>query len=54
MKHVGEAVRQMKIGGGSSRDINVIGIATWGIVDRAADITSEVHYTLHIQSCRFI
>lgn len=42
MKHVGEAVRHMKVVGGASSDINVIGVATWGIVDRSADLTNEV------------
>jgi hypothetical protein len=42
MKHVGEAVRQIKVVGGASSDINVIGVATWGIVDRGADLVSEV------------
>ena len=42
MKHVGEAVRQTKVVGVASSDINVIGVATWGIVDRAADLISEV------------
>ncbi|XP_028404438.1 transient receptor potential cation channel subfamily M member 2-like isoform X2 [Dendronephthya gigantea] len=41
MKHVGEAVRQIKVVGGASSDINVIGVATWGIVDRDSDLTSE-------------
>ncbi|CAB4001045.1 transient receptor potential cation channel subfamily M member 2-like, partial [Paramuricea clavata] len=41
MKHVGEAVRQIKVVGGASSDINVIGVATWGIVDRGADLVSE-------------
>ena len=42
MKHVGEAVRHMNVVGGAASDINVLGIATWGIVDRSADLISEV------------
>ena len=42
MKHVGEAVRHMKVVGGAASDINVLGVATWGIVDRSADLISEV------------
>ena len=34
MKHVGEAVREQEITFGSEDKVNVIGIATWGIVDR--------------------
>lgn len=34
MKHVGEAVREHEMTLGSEDKVNVIGIATWGIVDR--------------------
>lgn len=34
MKHVGEAVKEQEITFGSEDKVNVIGIATWGIVDR--------------------
>ncbi|KAL9966190.1 hypothetical protein ACROYT_G024228 [Oculina patagonica] len=34
MKHVGEAVKEQAITFGSEDKVNVIGIATWGIVDR--------------------
>ena len=34
MKHVGEAVKEHEITFGSEDKVNVIGIATWGIVDR--------------------
>ena len=33
MKHVGEAVKEQQLIGGSDNRVNVIGIATWGIVD---------------------
>lgn len=48
MKHVGEAVRHMKVVGGASSDINVLGIATWGIVDRSSDLISEVFFVIAI------
>ena len=34
MKHVGEAVKEQEMTFGSEDKVNVIGIATWGIVDR--------------------
>lgn len=34
MKHVGEAVREQEITFGSEDKVNVIGVASWGIVDR--------------------
>ena len=34
MKHVGEAVKEQQITYGSEDRVNVIGIASWGIVDR--------------------
>lgn len=34
MKHVGEAVKEQEITFGSEDKVNVIGVASWGIVDR--------------------
>ena len=42
MKHVGEAVKEQAITFGSEDKVNVIGIATWGIVDRKDSLTSKV------------
>ncbi len=44
MKHVGEAVKEQAITFGSEDKVNVIGIATWGIVHRKESlIASKVH-----------
>ena len=42
MKHVGEAVKDRAHVGRDKDKINVIGIATWGIVDRTDDLISLV------------
>nr|6CO7_A Chain A, Predicted protein [Nematostella vectensis]6CO7_B Chain B, Predicted protein [Nematostella vectensis]6CO7_C Chain C, Predicted protein [Nematostella vectensis]6CO7_D Chain D, Predicted protein [Nematostella vectensis] len=41
MKHVGEAVKEQQLMFGSDTQVNVIGIATWGIVDKQSDLISE-------------
>ena len=40
MKHVGEAVKAQQLIGGSDNKVNVIGIATWGIVDGKDSLTA--------------
>jgi len=42
MKHVGEAVKEQAITFGSEDKVNVIGIATWGIVDRKDSLIGKV------------
>ena len=42
MKHVGEAVKEQAITFGSEDKVNVIGIATWGIVDRKDSLVEKV------------
>ena len=42
MKHVGEAVKEQEITFGSEDKVNVIGIATWGIVDRKDSLIGKV------------
>lgn len=42
MKHVGEAVKEQAITFGSEDKVNVIGIATWGIVDRKDALIGKV------------
>lgn len=42
MKHVGEAVKEQAITFGSEDKVNVIGIATWGIVDRKDELIGKV------------
>lgn len=34
MKHVGEAVKEQQLMLGVDSEVNVIGIASWGIVDK--------------------
>ena len=48
MKHVGEAVKEQEITFGSEDKVNVIGIATWGIVDRKDSLIARKvkYYTL--------
>ena len=46
MKHVGEAVREQEITFGSEDKVNVIGIATWGIVDRKDSLKASKVNTL--------
>lgn len=41
MKHVGEAVREHEMTLGSEDKVNVIGIATWGIVDRKESLIAS-------------
>lgn len=51
MKHVGEAVKEQEITFGSEDKVNVIGIATWGIVDRKNSlIARKVKYCFTSQS----
>ena len=42
MKHVGEAVKEQAIIFDSKDKVNVIGIATWGIVDRKDELIGKV------------
>lgn len=41
MKHVGEAVKEQQLMGGNENKVNVIGIATWGIVDGKDSLTAK-------------
>lgn len=47
MKHVGEAVKEQAITFGSEDKVNVIGIATWGIVDRKDSLIAPKVYTCY-------
>ena len=49
MKHVGEAVREQEITFGSEDKVNVIGIATWGIVDRKDSLKASKVNTLNFK-----
>ena len=49
MKHVGEAVREQEITFGSEDKVNVIGIATWGIVDRKDSLKASKVNTLYFK-----
>ncbi len=50
MKHVGEAVKEQAITFGSEDKVNVIGIATWGIVDRKDSLIAPKVNGLHLSS----
>ena len=42
MKHVGEAVKRRALVGHGREKINVIGIASWGVIDKPEKLISEV------------
>ena len=50
MKHVGEAVKEQAITFGSEDKVNVIGIATWGIVDRKDSLIGKVGQNYKLQA----
>ncbi len=50
MKHVGEAVKEQAITFGSEDKVNVIGIATWGIVDRKDSLIAPKVNGLYLNS----
>lgn len=41
MKHVGEAAKDQQLMFGSESKVNVLGIATWGIVDGRRSLTAR-------------
>ena len=48
MKHVGEAVKEQQLMLGVDSEVNVIGIASWGIVDKQkALIQAKVWNSTH-------